>query len=335
MKPLYRNLFFLFGICAIGVLIWQFPEGWDLIRRNRSAVLLYLPGVVGVWAAVYACNARAFQLMVNTSDHDLHLPYRHAFKLTLSGYAFSYTTPFGSGGSPYRVLELSRFIGMPRAVSSVALYALLHVFSHFFLWTTALLVFVGLYSHHMTPLLWSLTGVYLAVFCGAILFFRHSSRHGIIARLFRLLFYVPLLRRPARRFYDRHADAFRTTDANIRFLADHPRSLWGSLLLEYVGRLLNAFEFYFILLAFGIGEVHFSHALILLGFSSLMGNLLFFLPMQIGAREGSLALIMPLLFSGVSTALGIYVAFFTRIREIFWIVVGISLVKTGNRHLMR
>ena len=81
--------------------------------------------------------------------------------------------------------------------------------------------------------------------------------------------------------------------------------------------------------------VSFVDALIILGFSSLMGDLLFFLPMQIGAREGSLAVIVPILFAGTSGALGIYVSFFTRIREIFWIVVGVALVKIGNKSLMR
>ena len=335
MKPLYRNLFLLFGLCALAFMVWQFPEGWETIRDNKARVLLYLPGVVGIWLFVYLLNAWAFQLMVNTSDHDKHLQFRHALKLTISGYAFSYTTPFGSGGGPYRVMELSRHIGMPRAVSSVALYAMMHMFSHFFLWTTALIVFVALHAAQVTPALWALFALYLLVFVAAIIFFSYSYKHGILARLFRLLFYIPLLGPPAQRFYDRHREAFQIIDANFRFLYEHPRQLWGSLIMEYVGRLLNSFEFYFSLLAFGLANVTFADALIILGFSSLIGNLLFFLPMQIGAREGSMAVIVPLLFAGVSGALGIYVAFFTRIREIFWIAVGLLLVKIGNKSLMR
>ena len=335
MKPLYRNLFLLFGLCAIAFMVYSFPEGWETIKRNPTNVLLYLPGVVGIWFFVYLCNAWAFQILVNTSDHDKHLSFAHAFKLTVSGFAFSYTTPFGSGGVPYRVMELSRYIGTPRAVSSVALYSMMHVFSHFFLWTTALLAFVIAHFDVMTAWLWTLFAIFLTVFVAAAVFFSYSYKHGIIARLFRLLFFVPLLRRPARRFYERHATAFDTIDANIRFLYEHPRQLWGSLAAEYLGRLLNSFEFYFILLAFGISGANFVDGLIILGFSSLMGNLLFFLPMQIGAREGSLAVIVPLLFPGVGQAIGIYVSFYTRIREIFWIVVGVLLVKIGNKQLMR
>lgn len=335
MKPLYRNLFLLFGLCAIAFMVYSFPEGWETIKRNPTNVLIYLPGVIGTWVFVYAFNSWAFQILVNTSDHDKHLSYAHAAKLTISGFAFSYTTPFGSGGAPYRAMELSRYIGTPHAVSSVALYAMMHVFSHFLLWTTALLAFVAAHLDAMTTWLWLLFGLFLAVLFAAVVFFSYSYRHGIIARLFRILFFVPFLRRPARRFYDRNAEAFHTIDANIRFLYEHPRQLWGSLVAEYVARLFNSFEFYFILMAFGITDATLVDGLIILGFSSLMGNLLFFLPMQIGAREGSLAVIVPLLFPGVGTAIGIYVSFYTRIRELFWIVVGVLLVKVGNKKIMR
>ena len=52
MSNRYRNFFLLFGICAIGIMIWQFPEGWETIRQNRIRVLRYLPGVVGTWLFV-------------------------------------------------------------------------------------------------------------------------------------------------------------------------------------------------------------------------------------------------------------------------------------------
>ena len=62
MKPLYRNLFLLFGLCAIAFMVYSFPEGWETIKRNPTNVLLYLPGVVGIWLFVYLCNAWAFQI---------------------------------------------------------------------------------------------------------------------------------------------------------------------------------------------------------------------------------------------------------------------------------
>lgn len=327
MKPIYRNLFFAFGIVAIALLIWRFPDGWQVIRHNLDRVLLYLPLVVGCWVFVYALNAYAFQLMVNTGHADRHISLWRAAQLTVSGFAFSYTTPFGSGGAPYRVLELSHHVGTQRALSSVTLYSLLHVFSHFFLWTTALIVFVIFHFSSITPWLATLFALYLLLFIAALLFFQQCYKRGVAVRFFQLLGYVPFVGSWAKRFLQSHHDDLTTIDRHIRALYAHPRAFARALAAEYVGRLFNSLEFYGILLAFGLSNATIADAIVVLGFSSLMGNLLFFLPMQLGAREGSLAVIVALLFPAAGASMGIYASFFTRIREIFWIVVGVSLVK--------
>ncbi len=64
------------------------------------------------------------------------------------------------------------------------------------------------------------------------------------------------------------------------------------------------------------------------GFSSLLANLLFFLPMQLGGREGGFALAVGGL--SLSGAYGVYAALITRIREMVWIVIGLVLMKVGN-----
>ena len=124
MKPLYRNLFLLFGIAAIIVMLCTFDVNYAELYRHLTRAGLYLPAVIGVWIFVYAFNAWAFQIIVNSGTHSKHLSYKHAYKLTVSGFAFSYTTPFGFGGGPYRVMELSSYIGVPRAMSSVVLYSM-------------------------------------------------------------------------------------------------------------------------------------------------------------------------------------------------------------------
>ena len=63
-------------------------------------------------------------------------------------------------------------------------------------------------------------------------------------------------------------------------------------------------------------------------FSSLLANLLFFLPMQLGGREGGFALAVGGL--SLSGAYGVYAALITRVREMVWIVIGLALMKVGN-----
>lgn len=333
MKPLYRNLFLLFGIVAIVVMLCTFDVDFAQLRSRLAQAGMYLPAVVGIWVVVYAFNARAFQLIVNSGQHDMHLSFRHSYKLTVSGFAFSYTTPFGSGGLPYRVMELGNFIGLVRATSSVVLYSMMHVLSHFCLWFSSLLLFAIYYTEKMTPFLWGFFVVFAAVFLLVISAFNVGYKRGFIAYLFNPLLHIPFVKKPARRFYDNHRHDLQQVDANIAYLRSRPRAFWCSLLWEYVARVTNSFEYYFILLSLGV-SLSFWDAVLVLAFSSLVGNLLFFLPMQLGAREGGLSLIVKIL--GLSNpGIGVFTSLYTRVRELFWIFVGVSLVKIGNKRLMR
>lgn len=333
MKPLYRNIFMLFGIAAIIVMLSTFEDGYEQIKDNILRAGLYLPAVIGIWIFVYACNALAFQIIVNSGKHDKHLDFRHAYKLTVSGFAFSYTTPFGFGGGPYRVMELAGHIGTPRAMSSVVLYSMMHILSHFCLWTTSVFIFILFYNEMMTPALWSIFGIYLAIFTGALFAFNYGYKNGLIVKLYSILLKIPYAKKPARKFYDKHLEAMQQVDRNISYLREQRKAFWSSLFYEYLGRIINSLEYFFILTAFGL-EISFADAVLVLAFSSLMGNLLFFFPMQLGAREGGLALIIKLLGIGTS-GVGVFTSFYTRIRELVWILIGVGLVKVGNKKIMK
>ena len=333
MKPLVRNIFLLFGVVAIIVMLCTFEDGYEQIKDNILRAGLYLPAVIGVWVFVYAFNALAFQIIVNSGTHDKHLDFRHSYKLTVSGFAFSYTTPFGFGGGPYRVMELASHIGTPRAMSSVVLYSMMHILSQFCLWTTSELLFILFYFEKMTPALWVVFGVYLTIFCAALWVFNYGYKNGLIVKLYSVLLKIPYAKKPARKFYDKHLEAMQQVDRNISYLRQQRKAFWSSLLYEYLGRIVNALEYYFILVAFGL-SVSFADAVLVLAFSSLMGNLLFFFPMQLGAREGGLALIVKIL--GIGTGgVGVFASFYTRIRELVWIFIGVGLVKVGNKKIMK
>ena len=117
-------------------------------------------------------------------------------------------------------------------------------------------------------------------------------------------------------------------DDNIAILYSQPRAFWLSLVSEYIARVINALEYYFILQSLGV-SLSFWDAILVLAFSSLVGNILFFLPMQLGAREGGLSLIVKIL--GLSApGIGIFTSLYTRIRELVWIFIGVSLVKLAT-----
>lgn len=334
MKPLYRNIFLLFGIAAIVVMLCTFDVDYAELRAMLPRAMAYLPAVVGVWVFVYAFNARAFQIIVNTTAADKRLSFRHAYKLTVSGFAFSYTTPFGFGGGPYRVMELAAHIGTTRAMSSVVLYSMMHIFSHICLWATSVLLFIMVYSDKTDAFLWTVFGLFGAALVFVLYFFYEGYKNGLIVKLYKLLLYIPWAGKYARRFYDRNLESMEQIDRNIAYMHEQRRAFYLSLFYEYAARVVNALEFYFILLAFG-APVTFVDAVLVLAFSSLMGNLLFFFPMQMGAREGGLALIIRILGYPNGLGVGVFAGFFTRVRELVWIFIGVSLVKVGNKRLLQ
>ncbi len=333
MRSSVRNLFLLFGVVAIFVMLYTFEVDFSELKANIVSAGLYFPAVIGVWVIVYAFNAHAFQTIVNSASEDKRLSFRHAYKLTISAFAFSYTTPFGFGGGPYRVMELASYIGTPRAMSSVVLYSMMHILSHFLYWATGVVLFIIFHYDLMMPPFWALFAIFGFVLVGVYYFFAWGYSNGVIVGLSKLFLCMPLLGRYWRRFYDRHSETMQLVDVHTACLKRQPRAFWCSLACEYVGRMVNSLEFFFILRSLSIG-VSYADSVIILAFASLIGNILFFFPLQLGAREGGLAIIVSILRLG-EPGLGIITGFYSRVRELFWVFVGVILVKVGNKRIMR
>jgi membrane protein len=105
------------------------------------------------------------------------------------------------------------------------------------------------------------------------------------------------------------------------------QTFYSALLLEYTARVVSCLEIWLILNVLTT-HVSFADCCLIAAFSSLLANLLFFLPMQLGGREGGFALAVGGL--SLSGAYGVYAALITRIREMVWIVIGLVLMKVGN-----
>src|SRR5206468_6881996 len=107
-----------------------------------------------------------------------------------------------------------------------------------------------------------------------------------------------------------------------------PRRFFQALLLEYISRSIFMFEY--VLIALGVGlNVTFAQAYVIGGLTSLVQNIIFVVPFEVGTKEGSLYLMFQLL--GLDPALGVYTAIVSRLRDLAWIGGGLGMVWLSGR----
>ena len=326
MKASYRNLFFFVGLALLGVMLFSLDMSWGEIWTNVSRAGYWLPFNIVLWAFIYLMNAGSWYVIINDKDHT-RVPFREVYRLTISGYVLNYVTPLGLlGGEPYRVMELSPYVGRAKAASSVILYSMMHVFSHFWFWLLGVVLFVLLY-----PLDWGmgvLLGVIAAVCLLVIYFFMKGYRNGLVVKAFRLLSHIPYVKRWSARFYEHNAEALHRVDTQIAALhAQHKRTFYLSLGLELLARIVGSLEIY-VLMRILTPEVTVVDSILIMAFSSLFSNLMFFLPMQIGAREGSIALVSERLH--LTAGYGLFTGILYRLRELCWIAIGLKATKMNK-----
>ena len=87
-------------------------------------------------------------------------------------------------------------------------------------------------------------------------------------------------------------------------------------------------EIWFILLVI-MPEASYIDSILILAFTSLFANMLFFMPLQLGGREGGFLMSAKGLTMTVSA--GIFVALLVRIRELIWTAIGMLLIKIGKK----
>lgn len=325
----YQNAFLLFGLAVLAVMLTQldYAEVWAGLRRAGY----WAGAVVALWAALYVLNTAAWKVIIRSITDDgkqsKPVPFWWLYKITVTGFAINYATPGGlMGGEPYRIMALAPQIGKERATAAVILYAMTHIFSHFWFWLVSIVLFL------ITRTLSTPVAIILALttaFCvTAIWFFLKGYKRGITFHAFQLLAHFPLIRKRVEPFIERHSEQLATIDQNMAMLHNqNPRYFRAAVLLELACRIASALEIYFIMLVI-TPDASYIDAIIILAFTSLFANMLFFLPLQLGGREGGFLMSATELALNATT--GIFIALIVRIRELIWTGIGLALIKIGK-----
>lgn len=338
MKKKYQNGFFIFGITVLLIMVTQldFAQVWAGLQRAGY----WFVAVIVLWFFLYMFNTSAWYIIINSQEEqsknrispDLSSERKVSFwwlyKITISGFALNYATPGGlMGGEPYRIMSLSPKIGTERASSSVILYAMTHIFSHFWFWMLSILLYIVTQEVNM-PMGIMLTSVG-ALCTAAIWFFIKGYKKGITVRCMGILSHFPLIKRKAQRFFENHKEQLASIDRQIAALHNqNPRTFVSAVVLELACRVVSALEIYFILLVI-MPDANYLQCILILAFTSLFANMLFFLPLQLGGREGGF--LMSAKGLAMTASAGIFVAVIVRLRELIWTAIGLLLIKFGSK----
>ena len=350
MKKKYQNAFLIFGLIVLAIMVSQlnFKEVGEGISRAGYWFL----AVVLLWLFLYCFNTTAWWLIIRSQECEgraasreesafgndgcadaftIHSPLRNflwLYKITVSGFALNYATPGGlMGGEPYKIMSLSPRIGTERATSSVILHTMTHIFSHFWFWLLSCILYVAILPLNlpMGLLLAAVTAFCLA----AIWFFLKGYKRGIAFSGMRLLSHIPFIKKWAARFIESHQQQLHTIDMQIAALHGQSRgTFFCAVLLELACRIVSALEIFFILLVI-MPSANYLHCILILAFTSLFANMLFFIPLQLGGREGGF--LMSAGGLGMSASAGIFVALLVRLRELIWTAIGLLLIKFDRK----
>ena len=333
MKFKYRLIFFFIGLLGIGLMVWQSWDDFNSLDWKsliEPKALLLFAAIMAVWVVIYFLHAIAYKVILKEDSKNVKM-YR-MYRICLAGFALNNVTPAGLiGGEPYRIMALRRYVPTERATSSTLTFSIFYALGHFMLWVTGTVLYIifGCPGPLWVTIVLIIAGVLLF---GVVVWSFFARNIGFVYPFMRLIAKIPLLRRKTKPLVEKNKESYIGIDDNIRAFRNEGWRYWAVILLEYSSRLLEAFE-YFLLLKFFVGSgvsVSYFDGILIMSTASLVGNILFIIPMQAGSREFGTSLALG--FIGVSSAVFAPMAIVYRIRELVFIVIGIILVLVGRKY---
>lgn len=336
MSRRIRLLVFAGGGLVFGFLLYR--AGVDGLLRNLRSTAWVVAPTVAVWGLVYISNTIAWEELLKAgiprfapTGSRRVIPFWRAFAISVSSFAINYVTPFVAlGGEPFRVAAAKEWVGRDRSAASVVSFRVVHTLGQVIFWLIGVPVAWVLVPR--TTVIDIVLVVTALVMIGLAALLLSLFHRGFLVRALNLVPRIPIIRRYATRFEKTRPTLQHIDDQMAELTDGERRRLAVAIAAEVLGRCIAMLEFLFIARAMGL-KIGYPTAFVIGAFSQLAINLTIFIPFELGSKEGGLYLIFSLL--GLPPSLGVYASVMSRLRELTWIGIGLTLTWVSGRRTPR
>lgn len=310
-------LFFALGAALLALQVRHF--GISRLWGDAVTAGWILVPVVLLYGVVHACDTLAWQTILATEPERPR--WGRLYRMVVAGSALNFLTPMVNvGGEPFKLATLAPSLGMSRAAGAVLIRNVVRILGLLAFWLAAIAAAWFL----LPPERWirSVLAGSGIVILGLIVLLVRVHRNGGLERWFDRLVTWPLIGRMLRRVGHIRPSLAGIDRQVTEFARVRPASLALAAGCELLGRAVFVLEFCLIGQAIGVA-LSYPAAFAIGGLETLIGNLLFFVPYEIGTRETSTVMLFSQL--GYPAETGLFAALVSRLRDLAWITAGVMV----------
>ncbi|MGA9364805.1 MAG: lysylphosphatidylglycerol synthase transmembrane domain-containing protein [Bacteroidota bacterium] len=309
---------FVLGLCVLAYLVYRF--GFSTLLSNLIATGWTFGLIIGLWLFIYILNTTAWRLALGPDGERISSP--RLFQITVSGFALNDMTPFlAIGGEPYRISVLSELLGRDKSVSAVTLYRMIFSLGHLlFLLVGILAVLVALELPPSVKLPLAAIGLILVAIISILI---SGHRGGVFERIHGRVQRWRVLGRLLKRIPVNQESLRQMDELIMNVYHKRKKNFYGAIGCEFFSRCCMSLEIFLILRSIGL-PVDLAQAFFLFLTFSILINLFFAVPYNLGVREGGFYFALESL--ALPPMIGVYLGIVMRIREFFWYFVGLSFI---------